>query len=78
MHEIHKHTREIDASWMYTTNSEIKFKTNMLKSSLYDFSDGYILNKGTITVPNTKDIDVNASNTNKKVKLKGCDYILVA
>ena len=32
----------------------------MLKSSLYDFSDGNILNKGTITVANTKAADVNA------------------
>ena len=31
-------------------NSQIKFKTTMLKSSLCDDSDAYILAKGTITV----------------------------
>ena len=33
----------------YNVNSQIKFKTTMLKSSLYDYSDAYILAKGTIT-----------------------------
>ena len=37
----------------YNTNSQIKFKTTMLKSSLCDYSDAYILVKGTIIVPNT-------------------------
>ena len=31
----------------YNTNSQIKFKTLMLKSSLYDYSDAYILVKET-------------------------------
>ena len=34
----------------YNANSQIKFKTTMLKSSLYDYSDAYILVKGTITI----------------------------
>ena len=34
----------------YNVNSEIKFKTTMLKSSLCDYSDEYILVKGTITI----------------------------
>ena len=38
----------------------------MLKSSLCDYSDAYILVKGTITVPNTVAADGNAINTNKK------------
>ena len=37
----------------YNTNSQIKFKTAMLKSSLCDCSDVYILVKRTITVNNT-------------------------
>ena len=37
----------------YNVNSQIKFKTTMLKSSLCDYSDEYILAKGTITVNNT-------------------------
>ena len=32
------------------TNSQIKFKTSMLRSSLCDYSDAYILVSGTITV----------------------------
>ena len=31
-------------------NSQIKFKTTMLKSSLCDYSDAYILVKGKITI----------------------------
>ena len=31
-----------------STNSQIKFKTSMLKSSLCDYSDGYIIVKGTL------------------------------
>ena len=34
----------------YNVNSQIKFKTTMLKSSLCDYSDAYILAKGTITI----------------------------
>ena len=32
-----------DAHGVYNTNSQIKFKTSMLKSSLCDYSDSYIL-----------------------------------
>ena len=35
---------------MYNTNSQIKFKTSMLRSNLCDYSDAYILVKGTISV----------------------------
>ena len=34
----------------YNVNSQIKFKTTMLKSILCDYSDTYILVKGTITI----------------------------
>ena len=34
----------------YNANSQIKFKTTMLKSSLCDYGDAYILVKGTITI----------------------------
>ena len=34
----------------YNVNSQIKFKTTMLKSSLCDYSDAYILVKGMITI----------------------------
>ena len=39
-----------DARQTYNTNSQIKFKTSMLKSSLCDYSDAYILIKRIITV----------------------------
>ena len=39
----------------------------MLKSSLCDYSDAYILVKGTISVNNTAVADAAANNTNKKV-----------
>ena len=44
----------------------------MLKSNLCDYSDVYILVKGTIAVNNTADADVDASNTNEKVIFKTC------
>ena len=44
----------------------------MLKSSLCDYSDAYILVKGTIAVNNTAAADANANNTNKKVVFKHC------
>ena len=34
----------------YNTNSDIRFKNTMLKSSLCDNSDAYILVKGRITI----------------------------
>ena len=56
----------------YNVNSQIKFKTTMLKSSLCDYSDAYILVKGTITLTNTAAQGAAANNTNKKVILKNC------
>ena len=53
-------------------NSQVKFKTTMLKSSLCYYSDVYILVKGTITVNNTAAADADANNTNKKVIFKNC------
>ena len=56
----------------YNVNSQIKFKTTMLKSSLCDYSDAYIVVEGTITVDNTAAGGAAANNTNKKVILKNC------
>ena len=42
----------------------------MLNYSLCDYNDAYILDKGTITVPNTAASDANANNANKKVIFK--------
>ena len=54
----------------YNVNSQIKFKITMLKSSLCDYSDGYILVKGTISVNNTAAQGAAAYNTNRKVIFK--------
>ena len=56
----------------YNTNKQIRFKTSMLRTSLCDYSDAYILVKGTITVANTAVADAVANNTNKKVIFKNC------
>ena len=56
----------------YNVNSQIKFITTMLNSSLCDYSDAYILVKGTITVNNTAAADADANNANKKVIFKNC------
>ena len=39
----------------YNVNSQIKFRTTMLKSSLCDYSDAYILVKEAITVTGAGD-----------------------
>ena len=52
----------------YNVNSQIKFKTTMLKSSLCDYNDY----KGTISVNNTAAEGAAANNTNKKVIFKNC------
>ena len=50
-------------------NSQIKFKTTMLKSSSYDYSDAYIFVKGTITVNNTG-TDAVPNKRNKKGNIR--------
>ena len=56
----------------YSPNKQIRFKTAMLRSSLCDYSDAYILVKGNITVNNTAADGAAANNTNKKVIFKNC------
>ena len=65
--EINDESREIHA-----VNKQIKFKTSMLRSSLCDYSDAYILVKGNISVNNTAGANADANNTNKKVIFKYC------
>ena len=50
------------------TNRQIKFKTTMSKSSLCNWSDAYILVKGTTTDAKTAldDADVNGTNENNE------------
>ena len=56
----------------YNVNSQIKFKTTMLRSSLCDYSDAYILVKGTISANNTAAAGAAANNTNRKVIFTNC------
>ena len=44
----------------------------MLRSSLCDYSDAYILVKGNITVNNNAAVGAAANNTGKKVISKNC------
>ena len=59
-----------EARGTYSPNKQIKFKTSMLRSSLCDYRNAYILVKGNITVNNTAADDDAANNTNKKVIFK--------
>ena len=61
-----------DIRGAYSPNKQIRFKTAMLRSSLCDYSDAYILVKGNISVNNTTAADADANNTNKKVIFKNC------
>ena len=54
----------------YNTNSQIKFKTSVLLSSLCDYSYMCILLKETITVPNTKSTAAATNNGNRTTILK--------
>ena len=62
----------------YSPNKNIRFKTSMLRSSLCDFSDAYIIAKGNITVNNTAAQGATANNANKKEYLKIVHYLLNA
>ena len=61
-----------DVRGAYSPNKQIRFKTSMLRSTLCDYSDAYILVKRNITVNNTATAGADANNTNKKVILKNC------
>ena len=58
----------------YNNNSQIKFKTSMLRSSLCDYSNAYILVSGTITitVAGIDDAERGLDERNKGVIFKNC------
>ena len=56
---------------IYNLNSQIKFKSTMLRSSLRDYSDAYILVNGTIAVK-TAAAGADGNNTDKKIIFKNC------
>ena len=55
-----------DITGAYSPNKQIRFKTAMLRSSLYDYSDAYIFVKGNIWVNNTAGAGAAANNIGKK------------
>ena len=57
---------------VYNTNSDIRFKNTMLKSSLCDYSDAYILVKGAIAITGARDDTAarQADERNKDVVFK--------
>ena len=69
-----------DARGTYNSNIQIKFKTSMLKSSLCDYSDAYILLRGTITISGTgaDDAAKREDKREKGVIFKNCAPFLTA
>ena len=59
---------------LYKPGSDIKFKTTMLRSNLCDYTDPYILVKGTITINGAGDAAAarRADERNKGVIFKNC------
>ena len=55
-----------DLNGKHNTNSQIKLKTSMLRSSLFDYGDAYILVSETITITGVKADD--AAKTNRREK----------
>ena len=70
-----------DSRGTHNTNSQITFKTSMLKSSLCDYTDAYILVNGTITITGAgaDDAAKQLDQKNQEVIFKNCasftDYI---
>ena len=61
-----------DIRGAYSPNKQIRFKTAMLRYSLCDCIDTYILAKGNISVNNTAAAAADPDNRNKKVTFKNC------
>ena len=59
-----------DSRGTYNTNSQIKFKTSMLRSSLCDYSEAYILIKSTISIA-AREIN-NQYNADEEYVFKNC------
>ena len=57
---------------MYKINNDIEFKTSIIRSCLWNYSDAYIHFEGTITIPNTAAVDAAENHSNKKVIFKNC------
>ena len=60
-----------EARGAYSPNKQIRFKTAMLRSSLCDYSDTYILVKGNIAVHDTGTAEAS-TEIDKEVIFKNC------
>ena len=69
-----------DSRGTYNTNSQIKFKTSMLRSSFCDYRDAYIVASGTITITGAGNDDAvgRLDQRNKGVILKIVHHSLTA
>ena len=56
-----------DARGTWNKDSQIKFKTSMLKSGLCSYSDAYILVKGSLTITSVPPPEANPNNNDKEV-----------
>ena len=61
-----------DIRGAYPANKQIRFRRAMLRSSLCDYSDVYILVKGNVSVNNTAAEGTAAINIDKKVIFINC------
>ena len=59
-----------DIRGAYSPNKQFRFKTSMIRSSLCDYSDAYILVNGYISVNDTAGSGAAVNNANKKVTFK--------
>ena len=66
--------KSVESRGGYTTGSYIRFKTKMLRPSLWDYADEYILLKGTVTIAGVGDgvVARRADERNKPVIFKNC------
>ena len=63
---------ESRAAYNNNENTNIKFETSMIRTTLCDYSDAYILVKGTISIPNMVAQGAAINNTNKEKTCKNC------
>ena len=65
-----------DESKVKHDNSNIRFKTSMIRSNLCHYNNACILVKENIAVPNTAAVDAAVNNINKKKYLKILFHLL--
>ena len=61
-----------EARGTYSPKKQIKFKISVLRFSLCDYGDAYILVKGNLAVNNTAEAGAAPDNANKKLIFKNC------